>query len=314
MQEFAVRSRPPASVVTRSAPAVQRCGDHACPPGGCNKEEEQRLARSATGPAPRVAPPIVHEVIRSPGEPLPASLNEGMSALFGHDFARVQVHTGARAADSAASVAARAYTVGPHVVLGRSAPDLHSPAGQQLLAHELTHVMQQPAAVPAGDLPISRPDDTAEREAAATRAAPFRARPSVQRQVAPDDQEEEERKARSSDAGNAADAPAPAPPQDVGTAVPPQDAGTVTPPQDAGTAAPPQDAGTAAQPQDAGTSAQPQDAGPGAAPAPAPTPPACREPACRCLGASSGRSRPGGLPRTPGADPDRASVRGSSGG
>ena len=191
MQEFAVRPRPPAGVVTRSAPAVQRCGDHPCPPAGCNKEEEQRLARSAVGSAPSVAPPVVHEVIRSPGEPLPPSLNEGMSTLFGHDFARVRVHAGPRAAESAASVAARAYTVGQHVVLGRSAPDLRSPAGQQLLAHELTHVMQQPAGLPGGDLPVSSPGDPGEREAAAvaTRAvpssAPSSARPSVQRDPDP---------------------------------------------------------------------------------------------------------------------------------
>jgi hypothetical protein len=262
MQEFAVRSRPPAVSVTRSAPAVQRCGDHPCPPSGCNKEEEQRLSRSAIGLAPGVAPPVVHEVIRSPGEPLPASLNEGMSARFGHDFAHVRVHTGSRAAESAASVAARAYTVGQHVVLGRSAPDLHSAAGQHLLAHELTHVIQQPAAVPGGELPVSSPGDAGEREAeaAATRAVPSSVRPSVQRdapsngailwrQVAPDDQEEEEeRKAKSPDAVTAADAPAPA------------------------------------QPQDAGTPAQPQDAGTGAATAPAAVPPAAANPPAAASG------------------------------
>jgi hypothetical protein len=288
MQEFAVRPRPPASVVTRSAPAVQRCGDHPCPPSGCNKEEEQRLARSAVGPAPSMAPPIVHEVIGSPGEPLPASLNEGMSALFGHDFARVRVHTGARAAESAASVAARAYTVGPHVVLGRSAPDLRSAAGQQLLAHELTHVIQQPAATPAGDLPVSSPGDPGEREAAAaaTRAVPSSTpsstRPSVQRdsasntavlwrQVAQDDQEEEDRRARSSDVGQAADAPAPAPPQDAGPA----------PPQDAGTAAPPQDAGV------------------GAAPAPAPAPPAAANPPAAASGQAPAARGPAACPEPP---------------
>jgi hypothetical protein len=167
---------------------VHRCGDHPCPPGGCHEEEkEPRLSRSPIGQAPSVAPPIVHEVIRSPGDPLPASLSTGMSAWFGQDFARVRVHSGPRAAESAASVAARAYTVGQHVVLGRSAPDLHSAAGQRLLAHELAHVIQQPAAVPAGDLPVSSPGDAGEREAAtaATRVVPSSVRPSVQRDPDP---------------------------------------------------------------------------------------------------------------------------------
>ena len=194
MQEFAVRPRPPVSVVMRSAVAVQRCGDHPCPPSGCH-DEEQRLSRSAIGPAPRVAPPIVHEVIRSPGETLSASLNHGMSAWFGHDFARVRVHTGPRAAESAASVAARAYTVGQHVVLGKSAPDLHSAAGQRLLAHELAHVIQQPAAAPGGELPISSPGDAGEYEAAAAarRVVPSSVRLSVQRD--PDPQADTKRNA-----------------------------------------------------------------------------------------------------------------------
>jgi hypothetical protein len=66
-----------------------------------------------------------------------------MEPRFGHDFSGVRIHTDPRAAESARSVSALAYTVGRDIVFdsGRYAPD--SPAGKRLLAHELTHVVQQ---------------------------------------------------------------------------------------------------------------------------------------------------------------------------
>lgn len=70
-----------------------------------------------------------------------------MESRFGHDFSNVQVHTDRRAAESAQAVDARAYTVGSHIVFGpgRYAPETDS--GQRLIAHELTHVIQQSAAM-----------------------------------------------------------------------------------------------------------------------------------------------------------------------
>jgi hypothetical protein len=66
-----------------------------------------------------------------------------METRFGHDFSQVRVHTDARAAESAKAVAAQAYTVGTNVVFdtGRLSP--HTAEGRRLLAHELTHVLQQ---------------------------------------------------------------------------------------------------------------------------------------------------------------------------
>ena len=66
-----------------------------------------------------------------------------MESRFGHDFSRVRVHTDARATDSALAVNAQAYTVGRDVVfgVGEYAPGAHT--GKSLLAHELTHVVQQ---------------------------------------------------------------------------------------------------------------------------------------------------------------------------
>ena len=61
-------------------------------------------------------PPIVHEVLHSPGQPLDPATRAFMEPRFGHDFSTVRVHTDARAAASARTVNALAYTVGRDVV------------------------------------------------------------------------------------------------------------------------------------------------------------------------------------------------------
>ena len=89
------------------------------------------------------APASVERVIASSGRPLEPSLRQDMERRFGHDFSRVRVHSGAAAEHSAREVNANAYTVGDNVVFGagRFSPGTHE--GQRLLAHELTHVIQQ---------------------------------------------------------------------------------------------------------------------------------------------------------------------------
>lgn len=83
---------------------------------------------------------------RSDGRPLDASLRADFEPLFGHDFSRVRVHAGTGADASAREVDALAYTVGSDIVFssGQYAP--HTPSGRRLLAHELTHVVQQAGA------------------------------------------------------------------------------------------------------------------------------------------------------------------------
>jgi len=66
-----------------------------------------------------------------------------MESRFGHDFLRVQVHTGSFAASSANALGAQAYTMGHHIVFANRRYQPHTRAGQALLAHELTHVVQQ---------------------------------------------------------------------------------------------------------------------------------------------------------------------------
>ncbi len=120
----------------------RRC---ACGGGGgsCTCDEEPgALSRRATGPAPAQAPQIVADVLGSAARPLDARTRAFFGPRFGADLSGVRLHDDARAADSAAAVNARAYAVGPDVVLGRGAPPLDSDAGRQLLAHELAHVVQ----------------------------------------------------------------------------------------------------------------------------------------------------------------------------
>jgi hypothetical protein len=109
------------------------------------KKKEPELQRKATttGSRATMVPPIVHDVLRSPGQPLDRGTRAAMESSFGQDFSGVRVHTDARAAKSAGAVNALAYTMGRNVVFG---PRLYNPGstnGCQLLAHELAHVVQQ---------------------------------------------------------------------------------------------------------------------------------------------------------------------------
>jgi len=128
---------------------------HAGPPCTCSEGEEMceecqqqsqpTIHRRASAPAaPAHIPRVVSDVLRSPGHPLDPGTRSFMEPRFGRDFSSVRVHTDAKAAESAAAVQARAYTVGHNIVLGgnESASDL------PMLAHELTHVVQQAGTAP----------------------------------------------------------------------------------------------------------------------------------------------------------------------
>lgn len=99
--------------------------------------------------------------------PLPAAVRADMEHRLGDDFADVRIHTDGVAAASAQAVAARAYTVGRHVVFGAGEYDPASRAGRRLLAHELSHAADSGpgAPLPGGSLRVSDPDDGRERRA-----------------------------------------------------------------------------------------------------------------------------------------------------
>jgi len=102
-------------------------------------------APSTSAAAAAGVPPSVEQVLESPGRALDAVARAFMEPRFGRDFSHVRVHDDPQAHDSARAVDAAAYTVGPHVVFGAGRLQPGTAAGRRLLAHELSHVLQQTA-------------------------------------------------------------------------------------------------------------------------------------------------------------------------
>ena len=151
------------------------CGGTPGPSGegdACRKKKLQRRSENLDpssiihhpSSVPEV-PPIVHEVLRSPGQPLDLTTRISMESRFGHDFRRVRVHVDSKAAESAAAVNARAYTVGFDIAFGAGQYTPASAKGTKLLAHELVHVLQQDNHAHSGGLTVSQPTDAHEQEA-----------------------------------------------------------------------------------------------------------------------------------------------------
>lgn len=92
------------------------------------------------------APASVDRVLAGSGKPLDPALQQDMGQRFGHDFSQVKVHTGTVAEQSARDVNAHAYTVGNNVVFDAGRYTFGTNEGRRLIAHELTHVVQQSAA------------------------------------------------------------------------------------------------------------------------------------------------------------------------
>jgi hypothetical protein len=86
------------------------CGGTPGVDGECDQCRKRRLQRQASNP--ETAPPIVHETLSSPGQPLDASTRAFMERRFGHDFSKIRIHADEKAAASARAVNALAYTVG----------------------------------------------------------------------------------------------------------------------------------------------------------------------------------------------------------
>lgn len=139
--------------VSREVTDMSEPPDHAaCTCGGtCSNSKGKPAAHKHVQPA-RVqehhqnateAPPIVHQALRSGGQPLDSATRAFMEPRFGHDFSRVRVHTDALAASAASAISAQAFTVDNQIVFGAGQYAPVSSPGKSLLAHELTHVVQQ---------------------------------------------------------------------------------------------------------------------------------------------------------------------------
>lgn len=126
---------------------------------------ESRTVNPSFRPAPSF--PSLEHVNAGTGQPLEPGVRREMESRFGHDFSGVRIHTDARAHESARAFNALAYTVGRDIAFGAGQYAPGTPAGRRLLAHELTHTIQQGSAAPAnvGGLGLSRPEDSAETEA-----------------------------------------------------------------------------------------------------------------------------------------------------
>ena len=98
------------------------------------------------------------DVVPDEGESLDSTARSVMEPRFGHDFSRVRVHADSRAAAAARKENAEAYTFGRHVVFGAGKYKPHTRDGQRLLAHELTHVVQQTRRGGRGSPVVQRKD------------------------------------------------------------------------------------------------------------------------------------------------------------
>lgn len=108
---------------------------------------------------PTISRDPVQDVLHSPGQPLEPTARTVLESRFGHDFSHVRVHTNAKAAYSARSLNARAYTVGPNIVFGKGELNWYSMPGRRLLAHvahEIAHVMPSNNGVRRRTPPLAR--------------------------------------------------------------------------------------------------------------------------------------------------------------
>jgi len=148
------------------------CGQHTSKGEECEECKKAKMTvrrrASQTGDLAH-APSGVFEVLRSAGQPLDRTVRGFMERSFGQDFSPVRLHTDDRAAESARAVNALAYTVGRNIVFdtGRYQPGTID--GKRLLAHELTHVVQQPGSgnQAVEHLQVGPVDDPLERQAEA---------------------------------------------------------------------------------------------------------------------------------------------------
>jgi Domain of unknown function (DUF4157) len=172
------------------------CGGSGSSGGECEGCKEKKLQRNAAGSGPETAPPIVHEGLRSPGQPLDAKTRAFFEPRLGHDFSKVRIHSDPKANESARAVSANAYTVGNAIVFANRPSGFGDSAGLRLIAHELSHVVQQSGLSHSfGELRVGAADSAYEREADQvakavvsnqTAARPIhRTMPSVQRDPAP---------------------------------------------------------------------------------------------------------------------------------
>jgi hypothetical protein len=136
------------------------------------ENDSARAEPAALAPSPAVQSQVLS--LRGGGQGLDPETKSFMESRFGHDFGRVRVHTDSGATASARGLEARAFTIGSDIAFAAGQYQPHTPMGRHLLAHELTHVVQQEdvsAAGPIGDSAVNESVLTVQRDSAPAAAA-----------------------------------------------------------------------------------------------------------------------------------------------
>ncbi|MBZ0298764.1 MAG: DUF4157 domain-containing protein, partial [Anaerolineae bacterium] len=163
-----------------------------------NQFVQHVIQRSREADADNIVPPEVEQSIdqaRGGGQPLGSQARAQMEPHFGRNFSSVRIHNDARADTLSRALNARAFTIGRDIFFRQGAHDPGSSGGRELLAHELTHVVQQGSVQIRRELALSQPDDEYEEEAnRAARAIVQREQGLAQRQEVEEEKEQIETK------------------------------------------------------------------------------------------------------------------------
>ena len=110
-----------------------------------DEEEKTLQAKEMSSLTPQVTPSLASQIntLQDRGRPLPESMRAFFEPRFGYDFSHVRIHTDTQATRATHGLNARAFTIGHHIVFGVGQYDPARSEGRRLLAHELTHVIQQ---------------------------------------------------------------------------------------------------------------------------------------------------------------------------
>lgn len=124
------------------------------------------IARKGTG-TPNVQPEVEQEIhaSRGQGQPLDSGVRRQMESGMSADFSNVRVHTDSKADAMSQSLGAKAFTTGSDVYFRQNAYNPGSSSGRELIAHELTHVVQQSGSTVQTKLTVNEPGDRYEQEA-----------------------------------------------------------------------------------------------------------------------------------------------------
>jgi hypothetical protein len=128
---------------------------------------EASVPAGPEGPEGEISPEVEQSIARSRsnGRPLDGEVRGRMEASFGTDFGGVRVHTGSEADRLNRQLSARAFTTGSDVFFRDGEYRPGSSGGRELIAHELTHVVQQQGTVQTSRLTLGPPGDRFEQEA-----------------------------------------------------------------------------------------------------------------------------------------------------